>query len=190
MASSHRSSAVRPALRPRRGRSGGATESAFASSTVIRLPADVHQALRVAHHERPQRQPELLAVRQGQVVRARDPHGAGLGVEARREGAQRVDPAADAVLRLEHDDVVALPLQLVRGHQAGEPGTDDHHPLRRLVCWARARVRGRPARRRAAAGSCRAVAAGSGREGPAADRSWRLILRRRLIGPVHGIVGE
>ena len=98
-------------------------------------PADVHQALRIAHDERAERQPELLAVRQGEAVRPRDAHGACLGIEAGREGAERVDPAPDAVLRLDHDDVVTLALQLVRGHQPGEPGTDDHHALRRLVPW-------------------------------------------------------
>ena len=97
------------------------------------LATDVHEALRIAHHERPERQPEFLAVRQREAVRTRDAHRAGLGVEAGRERAKRVDPATDAVLRLDHDDVVTLPLQLVGGHQPGEPGTDDHHALRRLV---------------------------------------------------------
>ena len=95
------------------------------------LAADVDQALRVAHHERAHRQPELVAVRERQVVGARDAHGARLGVQPRREGAQRVDPAADPVLGLEHDDLVALALELVRRDQAGQPRADDHDPLRR-----------------------------------------------------------
>ena len=91
--------------------------------------ADVDQALWVAHHERPQLEPEVVAVLEGQVVRARDAHRAGLGIEPRRKLAQRVDAATDAVLRLQHDRLVALPAQLVSGHQAGHSAADDQYPL-------------------------------------------------------------
>ena len=43
--------------------------------------------------------------------------------------AQRVDAAADPVLRLEHDRLVALPAQLIRGDEAGHAGADDDDPL-------------------------------------------------------------
>jgi len=58
-------------------------------------------------------------------MNARDAHAASLGVESRREGAQRVDAAADPVLRLEDHDLVTLPLQLEAGHESGQAGTDD-----------------------------------------------------------------
>ena len=75
---------------------------------------------------------------------ARDPHAAGLGVEAGRErGPQRVDPAADAVLGLQQRHPVALALQLEGGHQAGQPGADDDHPLRRLRAGLQAGIRRR-----------------------------------------------
>ena len=93
------------------------------------LAADVDERLGVAHHERPQRQPEQVAVGQRQVVDARDAHGAGLGVQARREVAQRVDPPADAMLRLQHEHVVALPAQFEGRDQAGDAGADDDHAL-------------------------------------------------------------
>ena len=60
---------------------------------------------------------------------ARDAHRAGLGVEARREVAQRVDAAADAVLRLQHERLVALAAQLEGGHQPGDAAADDDHAL-------------------------------------------------------------
>jgi hypothetical protein len=92
-------------------------------------PANVHQSLGVAHEEGPQRQAELLAVADREVVGAGDPHRACLGVQAGRERTQRVDASTDPVLGLEHDDVVALPLQFMRGHQTGDPGTDDDDSL-------------------------------------------------------------
>ena len=95
------------------------------------LPADVDQALGIAHHERTQRQLEQLAVAQRQVVNSRDAHATGLGVEPGRERAQRVDPPADAVLCLEDDDFVALPFQLVTRHEPGKTTTDDHDPFAR-----------------------------------------------------------
>ena len=94
-------------------------------------PADVHEPLRVVHHERPQLEAELLAVAQRQVVDARDAHAAGLGVETGREVPERVDPSADSVLGLEHEGVVALAFQLVGGDEAREPAADDDHPLAR-----------------------------------------------------------
>ena len=45
--------------------------------------------------------------------------------------AQRVDAAADALLRLEDERIVAGAQQLVGGHQAGHAGADDHDPLAR-----------------------------------------------------------
>ncbi len=64
------------------------------------------------------------------MVRSWDAHGAGLGIQAWRKRPQGVNAAADAVLGLEHDDLVALPFELVRGHQAGEAGAEDHDALR------------------------------------------------------------
>ena len=132
MASSHRSSAVRP-------RSSSARSKWRPDGVGVGLldrqplPTDVHETLRIAHHERTKRKPELVAVGQGQAVRTRDAHGPRLGVEPGREGAQGVHPAAHPVLGLEHDDVVALALQLVRRHQPGQTGADDQHALGRLV---------------------------------------------------------
>ena len=97
------------------------------------LAADVDEALRVAHHERPELEAELLAVAERQVVDARDAHRAGLGVQARRELAERVDAAADAVLGLQDQRVVARPRELVAGDEAGHAGADDDHPLAGLV---------------------------------------------------------
>jgi hypothetical protein len=93
------------------------------------LPAHVHQRLGVPHHERPQRQPEGLAVRQRQLVDARDAHRAELRVEPRREAAAGVHASPDAVLGLEQDHVVPRPLQLVRGHEPGDAPADHHHLL-------------------------------------------------------------
>ena len=95
--------------------------------------ADVHEALGVAHHERPKLEAEVFAVAERQVVDARDPHRARLGVQPGRERAERVDATADAVLGLEDDRVVARSGQLVPRDEAGHPGADDDHPLGGLL---------------------------------------------------------
>jgi hypothetical protein len=95
--------------------------------------AHVHEALRVAHDERPHSQPEVLDVAERQVVNPRDPHRPGLGVQARRELAERVDPPADAVLGLEDQRVVPRAGELVAGDEAGHPGADDDDPLAGLL---------------------------------------------------------
>ena len=58
---------------------------ASASAAVIRSPPMSDEALRIAHHEGSQLEAEQVAVRERQVVGARDAHAAGLGVEAGRE---------------------------------------------------------------------------------------------------------
>ncbi len=94
------------------------------------LAADVHEAVGVAHHEWPHGQVEKAAVLERQVVRARDAHRAGLGVEIGAERrAQGVDATANTTLRLEHDRVVALALELERGHEAGNATADDQYAL-------------------------------------------------------------
>jgi hypothetical protein len=92
-------------------------------------PTHVDDALRIAHHERAHLQVEEAAVLHGQVMGARNAHRTRLGVQAGRKRAQRVDPATDAMLGLEHDRIVALPLQLVRGHEPGHAGADDQDSL-------------------------------------------------------------
>ena len=89
--------------------------------------ADVDQPPGVAHRERSHRQAELRAVGQCQVVGLRDAHATRLGIQPRREGAQRPDPATDPVLRLQHDRPMTLPPQLVRGDQTRQAATDDDH---------------------------------------------------------------
>ena len=105
---------------------------ASASATVMRWPSMWTSVLGIAHHERPQLEPEQVAVGQRQVVDARDAHRARLGVQPGREVADRLDAAADAVLRLEDQRLVALPLELERGDQTGDAAADDDHPLARL----------------------------------------------------------
>ena len=95
--------------------------------------ADVHETLRVAHQERPEAEAEVLAVPERQVVDARDPHRARLGVEAGRERAKRVDAPANTVLGLEDERIVARSRQLVARDEAGHPGTDDDDPRGGLV---------------------------------------------------------
>ena len=72
------------------------------------LAVDEDERLGIAHHERPHLQAEQLAVGERQVVHARDAHRARLGVQPRRKVADRLDPAADAMLCLEDERVVAL----------------------------------------------------------------------------------
>ena len=98
---------------------------------------------------------------------------AGLGVQAGRERAQRVDAAADPVLRLEHDDVVALALQLERRDEPRQPATDDHDPL---PLARRAAPSPRPGTMRTAAGTG-GVAPGDG----CGDRSGRSCGRSLFI---------
>ena len=100
------------------------------------LAVDVDERLGIAHHERAQLQAEQVAVGERQVVHARDAHGAGLGVQAGREVADRPDAPADPVLCLQHERLVTLATQLERGHQAGDPAADDDH----LLGWARSRL--------------------------------------------------
>ena len=86
--------------------------------------------VRVAAREGPERQAEALAVGEGEVVGAGDAHRAGLGVEAVGEGLpERVDAAADAAPRLQHDRLVAGPKELRRRHEPGHSRADDHDPL-------------------------------------------------------------
>jgi hypothetical protein len=74
-------------------------------------------------------EPKEIAVRQREVVDARDPHRARLCVQPWREVANRADAPADAMLRLEHQRLVALAAQLERGHETGDAATDDDHAL-------------------------------------------------------------
>ena len=64
--------------------------SRSASARVIRRAAEVDQCLRVAHHERPQRQPEQVAVAEREVVGARDAHAR----RPRRTGPARTGTGA------------------------------------------------------------------------------------------------
>ncbi len=91
--------------------------------------AHVDETLRIAHHERAKRQPEEVAVFERQVVDARDAHAARLGVQTRREAPQRVDAAAHPILGFEDQDLVALPLQFVRGDQSRQAGAQHDDPL-------------------------------------------------------------
>ena len=94
-----------PALAMARARTAGVSGSRVRPPpSVMRWPADVHEALGVAHHERPHRQVEQLAVarasgraRAGCASPPASAYSPGANV------AQRVDAAADAVLRLEHE---------------------------------------------------------------------------------------
>ena len=75
-------------------------------------------------------EPELLDVGQRELVRARDAHGPGLGVQPVREGlAHRVHAAADPLLRLQHDGIVLRAQELGRRGQAGHARADDDDPL-------------------------------------------------------------
>ena len=105
------------------------------------------QRVRVVHHERAQGQAQAPAVGEGEVVRSRDAHRPGLGVEAGREAPQRVDAAADPTLRLEEADVVPLELELPGRDEPGHARTDDHDALR--VLGARLEALGRDAQDRA-----------------------------------------
>ena len=80
--------------------------------------------------------PEVVAVGKGQAVGTRDTHAARLRVQARRERPEGVDPAADPVLRLEHDRPMTLALQLIRRDQTGQATPDDHH----VPAWRGARL--------------------------------------------------
>ncbi len=75
---------------------------------------------------------------QRQIVHARNAHRARLCVQTGREVADRLDPAADAVLRLEHERLVTLAAQLERRDEAGDAAADDHHALGRLRPWLEA----------------------------------------------------
>ncbi len=122
--------------------------------------------LGIAHHERTQLEPEQVAVGQRQVVHARDAHRAGLGVQPRREVADRLDAAADAMLCLEDERLVALPLELEGGDQAGDAAAQDEHPLARL--------------------RSRLETLGRGGDDLIADRRrgvWVWLLGRGLLGP-------
>ena len=114
-------------------------------------------------------------------VAGQDELGAHLDDGAVAEPA-RPDAPADPVARLEHDDLGAGPLQLVGGHQAGEPSADHHSPHARdsavLRTWPRAstaigpllvhqhrvQLDQREAARRAAARPPPAASVGRGRE--------------------------
>ena len=128
MAAIHSSSAVLP-------RSCSARSKGSRSGLALRLlhghplAGDVDEALGVPHDEVAHREPEQLAVLHGEVVGAGDAHGAELGVQAGGEVPAGVDAAAHAILRLEDDDIVALALQLVRGHQPGDAGAEHDDPL-------------------------------------------------------------
>jgi hypothetical protein len=97
------------------------------------LAANVDDALGVAHDEGPQLEPEEPAVADGQVVDARDPHRARLGVQAGRKGSECVHAATDAILGFQDERVVALPRQLEGGDQTRDAGADDDDPLGRLI---------------------------------------------------------
>jgi hypothetical protein len=60
--------------------------------------ADVDQPSRAPHHERPQLEAEVRAVREREVVHAGDTHAAQLGVQARREVPAGEGPPAHPVL--------------------------------------------------------------------------------------------
>jgi hypothetical protein len=112
------------------------------------LAVEIDEALGIAHHERPQGQVEEPAVLEGQIVGARDAHAPGFGIQAWSEAAQRVDAATNPILGLEHDDPMALALELVRGHQPGETGPDDDHEVRYAGPAAQSRTRDCQRRRR------------------------------------------
>lgn len=54
------------------------------------------------------------------------PDEGGAEVDGRARDRRGGRPAADAVAALQHDDVVAVPDQVVRRRQAGETGPDDN----------------------------------------------------------------
>lgn len=91
---------------------------------------DVDEGPRAVHDERAQLQTEVPAVGQGELVHPGDAHRPGLGVQAGTEAPQRVYPTSDPVLRLQDDQLVAPASQLVSGHEPGQAGADDDHPLR------------------------------------------------------------
>ncbi len=59
----------------------------------------------------------------------RNAHSTGFGIQAGREVAKGVDPAAGAVLRFQDHHVMALPGQLVARSQASHASADDDHSL-------------------------------------------------------------
>ena len=64
------------------------------------------------------------------MVGPRDSHRAGLSVHARRERlAQGQDASAHALLSLQNERLVAGREQLMGGHETGDSGAYDHHPL-------------------------------------------------------------
>ena len=81
-------------------------------------------ALAVAHALVPQARPEALGQLADGGVAGQDELRAHLDHRAVVEPA-RPDPAADAVARLEHDDLRPSALQLVGGHQAGQARAHD-----------------------------------------------------------------
>ena len=108
----------------------------------------------------------------------RDAHAARLRVQPGRERlAKRVDPATDAVLRLQHGHPVALALELEGRHEARQPGADDDDAPGGLVASLEALLGGleqlRVDRRRVRGQLVRRDLAGSerlllqGRDGPA-----------------------
>ena len=97
----------------------------------------------VAARELDQRQPELVRVAECEVVRARNPCRAELGVLPVYESlADGLDATARALLGLENgDDLVPLVAELIRRAQTGETSAQDHHTLaaglrcRRIRAW-------------------------------------------------------
>ncbi len=63
---------------------------------------------------------------------AGDAHPAGFRVQPGGEGAERVDPAADAMLGLEDQRLVTLAAQLEGGDKTGQPAADHDYALGRL----------------------------------------------------------
>jgi hypothetical protein len=144
------------------------------------LAANVDDALGVAHDEGPQLEPEEPAVADGQVVDARDPHRARLGVQAGRKGSECVHAATDAILGFQDERVVALPRQLEGGDQTRDAGADDDDPLGRLI------ARSRPSRGVASvAGSVGAVVTSGSGGSLSSSSSNSSMLMRNGVANAH-----
>ena len=130
----------------------------------IDFAAEVPARVAVGVDERLELDFEAARVAQDQPVSARDAGRARVQIEAGVEGRDLIGPAhlgnpiapadgprpaADPVARLDDRHPIAGPLELVGGHQSGDPGPEDHHrspmPAR---CGKRESFRARGSRER------------------------------------------
>ncbi len=98
------------------------------------LTVEIDPAVGVVHREVGGRQLEVVDVGHCQIVRAGNPHRAGLGIQPIAERlAQRVDAPADPLLRLQDNRLVSSPLQFIGRHQPSHPRSDDDDALARAT---------------------------------------------------------